>query len=170
MQLRWPAVQFVLGHLILRIVQTLPLCLLDMSYEIHLLLNSTSICVVVIVLQFIKSTLDAHILFWSQWWGPGVVTLLLPKASGHFLVPYLYSKISLGNCMLPETFGQKHRNAYKTIGRFSESNQNSDIVQRARKKKIFGCKAQDERACVAWKTLTKHQGRVSSGCDIVLTF
>ena len=102
------AVQFVLGSLIFRIVQTLPLCILDMSHEMQLSFAITTTCVAVVVLQ---PTLDADILFWPLWRGLGIVRPLLAKASGASLAAPLSYKISVDKYMCPANFDQKHPNS-----------------------------------------------------------
>lgn len=73
-----------------------------------------------------KSTIDACILFSSQWWGLEIMPLLWDfgnhncKCNCDFVLPPLDYKIFMGNFMCVANLGQKHPNSDKMIGRILE--------------------------------------------------
>lgn len=110
MQLHSQTVQLALGVVILRIIWTLHLCVLGMYHEIQLLFTITTIALLSLFYNSSKLTLDVYILFCTKWWGLGILTLVLAKASGDFLAPPLY-KTLVGNFIRPAAFRQKYQNS-----------------------------------------------------------
>lgn len=107
-------VQFVIDNLLLRIVETLPLCLFNISHEIQLVFTIKNICTAVVAQQF--TYLDTWCIYFI--WSPMVRTWNSGTTFGK-----RKSWFPCCTALLQDFYGQLH-----VSGKFFQKHPNSDKV------------------------------------------